>query len=313
MPFAPSSSDRALRAACATHVAPEASRKAPESVSLLPGDVGSRRYVRCRFDDGATRILALYRREDDCRRFLDTTRLLTRAGVRVPKVLKARCRGGWAWLEDLGPETLYERFRGVANPWRELTPWYRRALEVADEIQALPAKKVERLGNPPLDAELLRRELTLTEESFLEPRGLGGWRRVLDDLVAEIASVPPVPCHRDFMVRNLMPLRDEEWEFGLGVLDHQDLRMGPPWYDVASLLNDSLFPPLDVVTDLLAGRLGAADRRLYLRVTAQRTLKAVGTFARSGHHQDLLEATLARARAHLARLPEAQGLGDLVE
>ena len=36
------------------------------------------------------------------------------------------------------------------------------------------------------------------------------------------------------------------------MLDHQDLRLGPPFYDLASLLNDTLFPPPDAEEALLA-------------------------------------------------------------
>lgn len=277
-------------------------------MSPLVGDVGTRSYFRYAPGDGGSQILAVFppKMRDACDRFLATTELLTRAGVRVPRVLDADCAAGWTWLEDLGPRTLYQRFRTVPDPWEELTPWYRRAMGVLEAVRALPVEAVSAVGNPPLDAELLRRELAQTETHFLEPRGHAGWGPVLDDLVAEIAAVPRVPCHRDFMLRNLMPLGD-----GLGVLDHQDLRLGPPFYDEASLLNDSLFPPADVVTALLE------DRSLtYHRVAAQRTLKAVGTYARTGHHPDLVEPTFARARSHLARVPEARGLvptDDLVD
>nr|HPK65586.1 phosphotransferase [Thermoanaerobaculia bacterium] len=53
-------------------------------------------------------------------------------------------------------------------------------------------------------------------------------------------------CHRDYMVRNLLPVGDGEVA-AVGVIDHQDLRLGPPWYDLASLCNDSLFPPPELV------------------------------------------------------------------
>lgn len=285
---------------------------------LLPlvGDVGTRSYFRYAPDDGGSQILAVFpaKMRDACERFLATTELLTRAGVRVPRVLAADCTAGWTWLEDLGPQTLYQRFRTVPDPWEELTPWYRRAMSVLDAVRALPMEAVSAVGNPPLDAELLRRELALTETHFLEPRGHSGWGPVLDDLVAEIGAVPRVPCHRDFMLRNLMPLEDggdDGGSIAVGVLDHQDLRPGPPLYDEASLLNDSLFPPAEVVTALLADR-----SLLYHRVAAQRTLKAVGTYARTGHHADLVEPTFSRARSHLARVPEARGLvptDDLVD
>jgi aminoglycoside/choline kinase family phosphotransferase len=112
------------------------------------------------------------------------------------------------------------------------------------------------------------------------------------------------------MVRNLVPLPER----GLLVLDHQDLRLGPPAYDLASLLNDTLFPPPEIEEALLSAALPAgADRARYHRAAAQRTLKAVGTytsFALRGadRHLPLVAPTLGRCLAHLARVPESAPL-----
>src|SRR5262249_24021197 len=66
----------------------------------------------------------------------------------------------------------------------------------------------------------------------------------------------------------------------VGVLDHQDLRLGPPAYDLASLLNDTLFPTPEVEAAFLAELAPGPEERLrYHRAAAQRTLKAVGTYA----------------------------------
>jgi len=133
---------------------------------------------------------------------------------------------------------------------------------------------------------------------------------MLDDLCARLGAGPLVPCHRDFMSRNLMPVDDQG---GVAVLDHQDLRLGPAAYDLASLLNDTLFPPPDVEEDLL----GTTDRVDYHRAAAQRTLKAVGTFTAfalrgSDRHQPLVRPTLARCLNHLSRIPEGEAFaGDL--
>lgn len=172
----------------------------------------------------------------------------------------------------------------------------------------------------------MEKELRQTWELFLEPRGLlgdAGETAALADLLAELcarlAEDPAVPCHRDFMARNLMPLPpgagDPETALpGVGVLDHQDLRLGPPGYDLASLLNDTLFPPPEVEAALLAEAAPSpAERRRYHRAAAQRTLKAVGTyaaFARRGatRHLPLIPRTLGRFLDHLHQLPEAAAL-----
>ncbi len=284
-------------------------------VQPLAGDVSPRRYSRVVLAGGGSAILATYPPEirATCLRFHHTTEILAGAGVRVPRILASDCEEGWMLIEDAGLETLGEW--GQDRPWSELAPGFATALEIAERIAHLPVALLGDL-NPVLDAELLRRELAQTWDLFLEPRGLvtgiggeGGeeLRAALDALCDALGAETPVPCHRDFMVRNLMPLPGGE----LAVLDHQDLRLGPPLYDAASLLNDTLFPPAEAEEDFLA--IAPADRLRYHRAAAQRTLKAVGTyasFARRGatRHLPLIPPTLARFVKNFSRIPEGESL-----
>lgn len=286
-------------------------------VQPLTGDVSRRQYARLRFEDGTTAILATYPSDiaPVCPRFLRTTEILEGAGVRVPRVLAAACDGaGWMLLEDLGPCTLGD-WKG--RSWSELAAYFEDALRIIDRIAGLPAGDLAEL-NPALGPELLKRELAQTWEVFLEPRGLTGdsalaeaLRAVLDAMCDTLGNETPVPCHRDFMARNLMPLPGASQ---VVVLDHQDLRLGPPFYDLASLLNDTLFPPPEAEAALLATALPSpADRVRYHRAAAQRTLKAVGTyaaFARRGadRHLPLIGPTLSRSLRHLALVPESAAL-----
>ncbi|MEA2600828.1 MAG: N-acetylmuramate 1-kinase [Acidobacteriota bacterium] len=295
----------------------------PIAVRPLAGDVSPRRYSRVALAGGASAILATYPPEirATCPRFHRTTEILTGAGVRVPRILASDCEEGWMLLEDVGFQTLGEW--GCDRPWNELAPWFATAVEIAGKIARLPMTADLAELNPPLGSELLRRELAQTWDLFLEPRGLvaglagaGGadLRAALDALCAALCAEPPVPCHRDFMVRNLMPLPGGEATGELAVLDHQDLRLGPPLYDAASLLNDTLFPPAEAEEALVASiATTPADRIRYHRAAAQRTLKAVGTyasFARRGapRHLPLIPPTLARFVKHFSRLPEGETL-----
>ncbi len=292
----------------------------PREIRPLTGDVSPRRYFRAVLADGATAILANYPEEvrPACGKFLRTSAILEGAGVRVPRVLAGDCEAGWMLVEDLGPRTLGEWGRG--RPWSEIAGFFEHAVEIAARIARLPPEGLAEL-NPLLGRELLARELAQTWDLFLEPRGLVGdpglaadLRAALDALCAALGDEPPVPCHRDFMVRNLMPLADG----GLAVLDHQDLRLGPPLYDVASLLNDTLFPPAEAEEALLAAFLpgtgGSGEHCVqYHRAAAQRTLKAVGTyakFARLGaeRHLPLIGPTLAHFVKHFSRVPEGEAL-----
>jgi aminoglycoside/choline kinase family phosphotransferase len=287
-------------------------------IQPLAGDVSPRRYSRAVLAGGGSAILATYPPEirATCPRFHRTTEILAGAGVRVPRILASDCEEGWMLLEDVGPRTLGEW--GRDRPWSELAPWFATAVEIAQRIARLPAADTLAELNPLLDAELLRRELEQTWDLFLEPRSLvaGGadLRAALDALCSALGDEPPVPCHRDFMVRNLMPLPEKGSAGELAVLDHQDLRLGPPLYDAASLLNDTLFPPPEIEEALLAAVAPTpADRVRYHRAAAQRTLKAVGTyasFARRGapRHLPLIPPTLARFVKNFSQVPEGEPL-----
>lgn len=287
----------------------------------LAGDVGARRYWRLLPAAGGAgespgALLAAYPPADRaaCRRFLATGELLAGAGVRVPRVLAADCTRGRMAVEDLGPVTVYHLRQ---RPWSQVEPYFAAAALAAERIAALPAERVRALS-PPLDEARLRRELERTREVYLHPEGLlddgfdGRLASAFDALCAALAAQPRRPCHRDLMVRNLVPVGRS----GVAVLDHQDLCLGPPLYDLASLCNDSLFPPPEAEEALLdAHAPGAAERRAYHRAAAQRTLKAVGTyaaFARRGRrrHLPLIAPTLARALDHLAAAPETAGVAE---
>lgn len=286
--------------------------RASGAITVLAGDVSARRYARVELAGGATAIAAGYPSDLAAaqRRFEGAARLLAAAGVRVPATLDCDPEAGLTLVEDLGERTLYD-LGGLE--WPELEPWFEAAVDLLARVRRLEPGAVAALGSPPLDEALLARELAQTERLYLRPRGLvddgSDGRRflaALSELCARLGAEPPVPCHRDFMARNLVPLGGGE----LAVLDFQDLRLGPPGYDLASLLNDSLFPPPAVEARLLARATGsAAPSESYLRAAAQRALKAVGTFAAfaargNPRHLPLVAPTLARAAAALERLPE---------
>jgi aminoglycoside/choline kinase family phosphotransferase len=280
-------------------------------ISPLAGDVSARRYFRVTDRRGATFVAVAYPPQlaASQRRFAAASVLLGRAGVRTPEILLDDPEAGLALLEDLGAATLYE-LPDLAPERRQA--YLEAATAAAARIAALDPAEVAALGSPPLDRPLLRRELEATEELFFVPRALAGagLSKALDRLCVELAAAPLRPCHRDFMVRNLIPMPDGE----VGVLDFQDLRLGPASYDLASLLNDSWFAP-EPFERLHVGRMlpGPELGEQYRRAVVQRSLKAVGTFlafAARGEprHLPLVAPTLRRAFPHLARLPETAEL-----
>jgi hypothetical protein len=258
-----------------------------QSVELLPGDVGRRRYLRLAIA-GARTVLGVFyppEEKDARRRWLAARSALSAAGVRVPSVFAEDAEGSQI-LEDFGPEDLASRLVGYPAG-RDL--WLERVADVAAAIAAAADPEI----NPPFDAAFFRRELGLAREAVFDlwlARPLEAEERAIHDewaasLASEIESHPRVLCHRDFHGNNLFPVGDV-----VAAIDFQDMRSGPDTYDLASALWERT--TLDwmtrergqrVVRDFARRRRMPADEfaRRFERVLLQRAWKVCGTFARA--------------------------------
>jgi hypothetical protein len=276
------------------------------------GDVSSRKYFRARQLVGASLVVAWYPAEarESYGRYVRATRLLARAGIRTPEILAVDNEQAFMALEDVGDRRLFD-----LEPGPRTEALLEQATRIAGRLATLPSATVAEL-NPPLDRALMQRELDQTWRLFLTRRLAGvtrdRFRDALDELCDAIAAEPLVPCHRDLMCRNLMVVGASPHE-ELVVLDHQDLRLGPRSYDLASLLHDSCILAPAQIDQLEERWTEICASSAYHRLVVQRTLKIVGTFhafAERGEplYLPMVPRALADALHHLARLP---GLADL--
>jgi tRNA threonylcarbamoyl adenosine modification protein YjeE len=132
---------------------------------------------------------------------------------------------------------------------------------------------------PRLDASLPDSE----RESF---RAL--WRELLQPAI----DLPPTWVLRDFHSPNLLWLPRRSELAQLGILDFQDAVMGPPAYDLASLLQDARVDVPEQLELALLGRYVRGRRqvdpnfdpaqfiKIYVTLAAQRASKILGIFAR---------------------------------
>ena len=291
---------------------------AKSKVTPIRGDVSPRRYFRVETGPNDSRILAAYPETERgaFERFLITTRLLIAARVRVPIIHAVDPGKGFMLLEDLGTRSVFGLTKG---PWADLRCYLEAATAILDRLAAQQAAEFEAI-NPPLDADRLGRELLDARGVFLDHPAFSGdaseraaLHGALDELLSGLAADRLVPSHRDFMSRNLMLAESTSV---VAVIDHQDACLAPREYDLASLLNDSLFPSLAQERELL-GVLGGDPRRLvsYRRCAVQRALKATATFVKfalrgSNRHLPLIAPTLARAALQLEQLPEGRSLPE---
>ena len=262
-------------------------------LQALTPEVSPRRYFRPVLADGVKSVDAIAGATDSPPQWLvvlsaaaapqATTAFLSGLGVRVPRL--GKCIDGAYLVEDLGDQHLVHA-PTVAHYHQLLESW--RLLSVAQ----LPAKHPNRAMA--LDMKLFDFELGMFRDSYLtDYRGLsmsaaelGAVNDSIEELAALASAGPQCLQHRDFHSRNiLLPTNGvAAW------IDHQDLRIGPIFYDLASLYTDAYAALPDEVYELLRNYvtpLGAdfgmdaeASEERFLLTALQRVLKALGTFGK---------------------------------
>ena len=233
----------------------------PPSVPLA-GDVGARRYFRQSTPGGGSVLVVLYPQPESPAQanWAAIGAALARAGVRVPELLDDAPELGAALIEDLGDRDLA---MDLAAAPREDRPRLRTIARAAAT------------RNPAFDAAFFAAELDHTRHWALEKGGqepleagrAAAWGTLAGALAAAAADPAAtgdaVPTHRDYHANNLMRTADGR----LAPIDFQDLRLGPPDYDSASLR----FERAGASVEADAGAVSEA-------VLLQRAWKVLGTF-----------------------------------
>ena len=214
-----------------------------------------------------------------------------------PEVLQADTTLGLVIMEDLGEERIV-----AGDPPAPIEARYYAALDVLISLhrRQLPDTLTPfdyQLPQYDMDAFLIEVELLLdwylehVKAPITEGRRaifLSLWR----DALAPAIEAPATWVLRDFHSPNLLWLPERHDVSRIGIVDFQDAVMGPPAYDVASLLQDArvnVSEPLEVA---LLSRYVARDKtttgvsdsaafaQLYATLAAQRATKILGIFAR---------------------------------
>ena len=294
-----------------------------EEVSLtrLAGDASTRSYFRARvpaasiivvvysepFDENERAVDRLTKAEaanpsarltfanDPCAH-IEVTNLLLGSGLPVPSVIAVSGADGSMLIKDVGDLRLQDWLEGRSRAG--VIEAYRNALALAVRIQETTERALDTdsiCAHLAFDEAKLRWELGFFFANYfnrylhlrLDPATSNAVQADFKELCSELAARPRLLTHRDFHARNLMMHEGEMF-----IIDHQDARMGPASYDVASLLSDPYTTlPGDVVTDLVewfiekktASSLRLPDigefRTELELMTMQRMLKALGTYA----------------------------------
>jgi aminoglycoside/choline kinase family phosphotransferase len=272
-------------------------------LELLTPEASARRYWRLHVEEGPRWLLVTGGPPPQA-----TTSFLRGLKLRAPKLGDATEE---AYLvQDLGDRHLADdphpaRYNALLEDWLRFS------------FEELPEHHPNRALA--LDRQLFLRELRQFADSYLHDwRGLELPATDWEDLHAalrlgagESAAGPSSLQHRDFHSRNLLipDAAAPVW------IDHQDLRRGPVFYDLASLLTDAyvdlprtMVRRLCAEVELIARTLDLGFRpaqEQFLQVAWQRLLKALGTFGKLLTSGRLEYAAMEqRALGHVAMLQE---------
>ncbi len=259
----------------------------------LAGDASARRYERLR--RGFSRAILMDMPPEsglDVRPFLAVTAWLRAGRFSAPEVLAADRSRGLALLEDLGDNLFATLCAG--QPLRE-PGLYGAAVEALAELQRRPPPGDD-VGwtPPPYDLAFLLREVRLVPEWYIPaatgaplPGDLAAEYDALAEALLTPVAVQTVPVLRDYHAENLLWLPRRRDRARVGLLDYQDMLVGHPAYDLASLLEDArrdTSPELRQAMLTLYLDLTGADPEAFgaaaSLLAAQRNLKILGLFTR---------------------------------
>lgn len=298
----------------------------------LTAEASTRRFVRIFTDRGPLVLMDAPPATEKNAQFRALSAWLRQQGLHAPLIHAEESELGFMLLEDLGDALLGRALNTASADGRQRL--YALAIDTLIRFQRAGQDRPPP-GAPAYDRARLMRELTLFEAQFARrfmaltpPEAV--WRQVCDALSAASLAQPRACVYLDYHSRNLLLLDDGD----LGLVDFQDIHIGPLCYDLVSLLRDCYlrWPETEVATlrdhylerARKAGVTGLDDTEGFLRgfdlCGVQRHLKALGIFARvaldrgQSHYLDDMPRVLAHLAEITPRYPETAALGQwLVE
>jgi NDP-sugar pyrophosphorylase family protein len=264
----------------------------------LIGTGGSeRKYYRIRAADKSEVLMQCCEDDPDFNRQLEYTKFFRKCSVPVPELLRYSEGKKQAVFEDAGDISLYSYLKCTRSS-RTIEKIYRKILDALLLIHLDATDRVHEcplLENRLFDHDYFKWETDYFLEEYIKGVNnitLGneeGIQRDLENLASKADSFVKAVIHRDFQSQNIMVMPGRE----IRIIDYQGARIGPPAYDIASLLWDpyvALERGLrESLLDYYAGKLNSARPDIsdfytsLLTCRLQRHMQALGAYGYLSH------------------------------
>ncbi len=217
---------------------------AGDAVPIRTGG-SDRQYYRVRKNRGPVVLMQCREDDPDLRRQVEYTRFFRKHSIPVPDLIDFDSEKMSASFEDLGDLSLYSWLKCARAP-EEIELIYGRVLDILVLFHTTAAKHVSEcplLRQRVFDYDHLRWETGYFLERFvggvknIRVKNLAAIEEEFHKLAVTVDSFSKAIVHRDFQSRNIMIAKG--WI--PRVIDYQGARIGPPAYDVASILWDPYY------------------------------------------------------------------------
>ncbi|MEE8330007.1 MAG: sugar phosphate nucleotidyltransferase [Thermodesulfovibrionia bacterium] len=235
--------------------------------ALLIGTGGSdRKYFRVKRGENTAVLMQCSDSPEDYQRHIEYTRFFLKQSVPVPELIETNPDNMTALFEDLGDISLYSWLRCTREK-EQIEKMYRHVIDILILIHTNATKYVSEcpfLKNRVFDYEYFRWETGYFVKSYVEGirnirvKNLSGLNKEFHRLALKAGSFSRTVIHRDFQSQNIMIAKGEAPR----LIDYQGARLGPPAYDVASILWDPYYRLThDVRENLLSYYLGEMTKK----------------------------------------------------
>ena len=212
---------------------------------LIGTGASDRKYYRVKKDNKSIVLMQCKNDDPDFKRQIEYTKFFLKHSIPVPVLMEVKPDKMQAIFEDAGDISLYSWLK-CPREEKEIENVYRQVIDV---LILIHTKTTEHVAKCPLlqdrifDYEHLRWETDYFLKRFVEGirnikiKNISALKKEFHRLALKSDSFSKTVIHRDFQSQNIMIMKGRK----LRIIDYQGARIGPPAYDVASILWDPYY------------------------------------------------------------------------
>ena len=209
-----------------------------EKLEPASADASFRRYFRAYSKGQSYIVMDAPPQQEPLSPFINTAQALISQNVHAPKIFAQNISAGFLLLEDFGDQTYLDALKARSSSADAL---YEDAIAALIDCQSgIHAQTSIELAD--YSAEKLNEEMEIFSDWYLgkhlglqlNEQQIRLWDSTKEYLIGACLEQPEVWVHRDYHSRNLMLIEGNN----PGVIDFQDMVIGPIAYDLASIFKD---------------------------------------------------------------------------